>query len=146
MIEELVKTCSTRRPNGDFQKLQKAVVEKALEGELSYHLGYNKHQESSNPNYRNGYSTKTITTDNNEIEISTPRDRDASFQPQFIQKGQTKFKGFDDKIISMYARGMSMREIQEHILEIYSIDVSKEFISSVTDAVIESNARKLCMR
>jgi putative transposase len=126
--EELMKT---------FKMLQKAMIEKALEGELGYHLGYNKSERSDADNSRNGYGTKTIVTDNFETDIRTPRDRNSSFEPQLIKKGQNQFKGFDDKIISMYARGMSMKEIQGHLQEIYSIDVSTEFISNVTDKVIE---------
>jgi putative transposase len=120
-----------------FAGLKKAVVEKALEGELDLHLGYNKGQKSIDDNYRNGSSSKTIMTDHGELVIDTPRDRDSSFTPQIIKKGQTRLQGFDDKIIAMYARGMSMRQIQEYLSEIYGTDVSPELISSVTDKVTD---------
>jgi putative transposase len=120
-----------------FSGLKKAVIEKALEGELDHHLGYDKGQKSVTDNSRNGYYPKTVITDNGQIEINNPRDRDSSFEPQIIKKGQRRLQGFDEKIISMYARGMSMREIQEHLLEIYGTEVSHELISSITDKVIE---------
>ena len=109
--------------------LRKTVIEKMLEGELDHHLGYN--------NCRNGSTPKVVYTDTDTLEINTPRDRDASFEPTVIKKGQTRFNGFDDKIISLYARGMSMREIQSHLAEMYHTEVSPELISSVTDKVIE---------
>lgn len=137
-LNDIVQYCSTQEQlTATFKTLQKALIEKALDGELAYHLGYNKSERSNSNNSRNGYGQKTIITDTGELEINTPRDRDASFDPQLIQKGQTQFKGFDDKIISMYARGMSMREIQAHLQEMYQIEVSPEFISSVTDKVID---------
>ena len=137
-LQDIVQYCGTQEDlMKTFKNLQKALVEKALEGELSHHLGYTKNATSSEENYRNGYGQKKIITDTGEISINTPRDRDASFEPQLIKKRQNQFKGFDSKIISMYARGMSMREIQDHLYEMYSIEVSAEFISSVTDKVIE---------
>jgi putative transposase len=137
-LSDIVQYCSTQEDlMKTFKDLQKALIEKALEGELSYHLGYKKNATSDETNYRNGYGQKKIITDTGEININTPRDRDASFEPQLIQKRQNQFKGFDSKIISMYARGMSMREIQDHLYEMYAVEVSAEFISSVTDKVIE---------
>lgn len=120
-----------------WAQLRKAVIEKALEGELDHYLGYPKGSKSTNDNARNGTSPKTVYTDTGTLSIESPRDRHSSFEPQIIKKGQTRFTGFDDKIISMYARGMSMREIQEHLKDIYQTDVSPEFISTVTDKVIE---------
>jgi putative transposase len=117
--------------------LKKAVIEKMMEGELDHHLGYEKHEKSVANNYRNGSSSKTVYTDTDVLEIETPRDRDASFEPQVIKKGQTRFNGFDDKIISLYSRGMSMREIQGHLQEMYHVEVSPELISTVTDKVID---------
>jgi len=117
--------------------LKKAVIEKMMEGELDHHLGYGKHEKSVANNCRNGSSSKTVYTDTDVLEIETPRDRDASFEPQVIKKGQTRFNGFDDKIISMYSRGMSMREIQGHLQEMYHVEVSPELISTVTDKVID---------
>ncbi len=137
-LNDIVQFCGSQEElMSTFKSLQKALIEKAMEGELSYHLGYNKHKRSSEENSRNGYGSNAIVTDTGELEINTPRDRNASFEPQLIAKGQKQFKGFDDKIISMYARGMSMREIQDHLLKMYQIEVSHEFISSVTDKVID---------
>lgn len=137
-LSDLVSHCKSQEDLiNTFKKLQKAIIEKVLEGELDHHLGYDKHARSNNDNHRNGHGSKTIITDSMELEIDTPRDRNSSFEPQLIAKGERKFKGFDDKIISMYARGMSMREIQDHIKEMYQVEVSPEFISSVTDKVIE---------
>lgn len=120
-----------------FAELKKSVIENALQAELDIHLGYPKGKKSLDTNYRNGTGDKTIITDTGELEIETPRDRNSSFEPQIIKKGQTRLQGFDDKIISMYARGMSMRDIQDHLLEIYGTEVSPELISQVTDKVIE---------
>lgn len=137
-LEDIVQYCGSQDDlMATFKTLQKALLERALEGELGYHLGYRKSERSESSNSRNGYGSKSLITDTGELEIKTPRDRDASFEPQLIQKGQTQLKGFDGKIISMYARGMSMREIQDHLLEMYQIDVSAEFISSVTDKVLD---------
>jgi putative transposase len=117
--------------------LKKAVIEKMMEGELDHHLGYEKHSKAISDNTRNGTSSKTVYTDTGPVTIDTPRDRDSSFDPQLIKKGQSRFNGFDDKILSMYARGMSIREIQGHLHDIYQTDVSPELISSVTDKVID---------
>jgi len=124
---------------GLLQQLTKAVVERALQGEMTHHLGYEKHDSTghNSGNSRNGKSTKTIKGKRGQIEIDVPRDRASEFEPQLIRKGQTRFDGFDDKIISMYARGMTCREIQAHLQEIYSVEVSPDLISTVTDAVID---------
>jgi putative transposase len=118
-----------------FAGLKKAVIEQALAGELDVHLGYAKNQRTIDNNSRNGVNSKRIITDTGELVIDAPRDRDGSFTPQIIKKGQTRLRGFDDKIIAMYARGMSMRQIQEHLLEIYGTEVSPELICTVTDRV-----------
>ena len=137
-LSDIVQYCGSQEDLvSTFKDLQKALIEKALEGELAYHLGYKKHERSDTENNRNGYGHKTVMTNSGELEILTPRDRDGTFEPQLIKKGQSQFKGFDEKIISMYARGMSMREIQEHLQEIYAIEVSPEFISNVTDKVMD---------
>lgn len=137
-LNDIVQYCGSQEElMSTFKTLQKALIEKAMEGELAYHLGYHKHARSQQENSRNGYGSKAIIMDNGDLEINTPRDRNSSFEPQLIAKRQKQFKGFDSKIISMYARGMSMREIQEHLLEMYQIEVSPEFISSVTDKVID---------
>jgi putative transposase len=137
-IADIVQYCGSEESLlAAFKSLRKAAIESALEGELGHHLGYCKNERNSNTNSRNGYGEKTIITDHGGLTIQTPRDRDASFEPQLIQKNQRKLKGFDDKIISMYARGMSMRDIQSHLEDIYGLDVSPELISSVTDSVLE---------
>lgn len=125
--------------NGLLKQLTKALLERALQAEMTEHLGYEKHHPAgyNSGNSRNGVTTKTLKGDFGEIPLETPRDRSASYEPQIIGKGQTRFTGFDDKIISMYARGMSTRDIQGHLEEIYQVEVSPTLISNVTDAVIE---------
>ena len=125
--------------NGLFKQLKKALIERALGAELSEHLGYEKGDPAGRGtgNNRNGSSSKTILTEDGEIEIAVPRDRAGSFEPQLIAKGQTRFDGFDDKILSLYARGMTVREIQGHLAELYGAEVSPDLISRVTDAVLD---------
>jgi putative transposase len=125
--------------DGLLQQLTKAVLERALQGEMTHHLGYEKHSSAGQHtgNSRNGKSKKTIKGKRGQIEIEVPRDRESSFEPQLIKKGQTRFDGFDDKVISMYARGMTCREIKAHLEEIYGVEVSPDLISTVTDAVID---------
>jgi transposase-like protein len=121
-----------------FQQLKKALLERALNAELSHHLGYPKGDAPAEKvaNHRNGTTPKTVLTDDGPLALEIPRDRLGSFEPQIIGKHERRFTGFDDKIISMYARGMSVREIQGHLLEMYAIEVSPQFISDVTDAVM----------
>jgi putative transposase len=125
--------------NGLLKQLTKAILERALDTELTEHLGYEKHDPVGykSGNSRNGKSPKKLKGDFGEIDLETPRDRNATFEPKIIEKGQTRFTGFDDKILSMYARGMSTREIQGHLEEIYGVDVSPTLISNVTDAVVD---------
>lgn len=125
--------------NGLFKQLKKALIERALGAELTAHLGYEKGDPGGrgSGNSRNGTSSKTLLTEDGEIEIGVPRDRTGSFEPQLIAKGQTRFDGFDDKILSLYARGMTVREIQGHLAELYGAEVSPDLISRVTDAVLE---------
>jgi transposase-like protein len=125
--------------DGLFRRLKKALIERALGAELSEHLGYEKGDPAGRGtgNNRNGVSGKTVLTEDGEIDIAVPRDRAGTFEPQLIPKGQTRFEGFDDKILSLYARGMSVREIQGHLSELYAIDVSPDLISRVTDAVLD---------
>lgn len=121
-----------------FRQLKKAVLERALNAELTYHLGYPKGEAPSEKtaNHRNGTTAKTVLTDEGPLALDIPRDRAGSFEPQIIGKHERRFTGFDDKIVSMYARGMSVREIQGHLLEMYAVEVSPQFISDVTDAVM----------
>ena len=126
-------------PDGIFKALKKRMIEKALGAELSDHLGYEKSDPAGNGsgNSRNGASKKTVTSEDGAFDIGVPRDRNGSFEPQLVKKSQKRIDGFDDKIISMYARGMSVREIQGHLRELYGVGVSPDLISRVTDAVLE---------
>ena len=121
------------------QGAEEALLERALGAELSEHLGYEKGDPigRGSGNNRNGYSTKTVLGDDGAIEIAVPRDRNGSFEPQIVPKGQTRLDGFDDRIISLYARGITVREIQGHLQELYGVEVSPDLISRVTDAVLE---------
>jgi putative transposase len=122
-----------------FQQFKKAVVERALGAEMSHHLGYAAGQakpEGGATNHRNGKSSKTVLTDVGALRIDIPRDRDGTFEPQLIGKHERRFTGFDDKILAMYARGMTVREIQGYLAEMYSVDVSPDLISRVTDEVM----------
>lgn len=121
-----------------FQQLKKALLERALNAELTHHLGYAKGETppDKGPNHRNGSSAKTVLTDEGALDLAIPRDRTGEFEPQLIGKHERRFAGFDDKIISMYARGMSVREIQAHLLEMYAVEVSPQLISDVTEAVM----------
>jgi putative transposase len=125
--------------NGLLKQLTKALVERALNAELTHHLGYEKHEAAGQGtgNSRNGASWKTLKGDFGEVDIEVPRDRNSSFEPKIVAKHQRRFSGFDDKILSMYARGMTTREIQGHLQEIYGVEVSPTLISEVTDAVLE---------
>jgi putative transposase len=125
--------------NGLLKQLTKLLVEKALDAEMAHHLGHDKHEPVANAtgNTRNGKSRKTLKGDFGELPIKVPRDRHSTFEPQIIPKHQTRWTGFDEKILSLYARGMTVREIQSHLEEIYGTEVSPSLISSVTDAVTE---------
>jgi putative transposase len=125
--------------NGLLKQLTKRLVERALEAEMTEHLGHTKNASVANVagNARNGKSKKTLKGDFGELPIDIPRDRHASFEPQIVPKHQTRWTGFDDKILSLYARGMTVREIQGHLQEMYGAEVSPSLISSVTDAVMD---------
>jgi transposase-like protein len=138
LAKQAAKSIKTESDLNDFQKmLTKVTVETALNAELDDHLGYEKHEESTSNNSRNGYSNKTLITDNGEVSIETPRDRDASFEPKLVKKHQTRFQSMDDKILSLYAKGMSTRDIVATFKEMYDADVSPTLVSKVTNAVIE---------
>ncbi|EIV8626384.1 IS256 family transposase [Vibrio parahaemolyticus] len=135
---EAAKSIKTESDLDDFRKmLTKVTVETALNAELDEHLGYQKHQSRTSSNSRNGYSGKSIITDDGEVDIDVPRDRDASFEPQLVRKHQTRFQSMDDKILSLYAKGMTTREIVATFKEMYDADVSPTLISKVTDSVLE---------
>lgn len=125
--------------DGLFRRLKKALLERALAVELTHHLGYEKGDPAGrgSGNSRNGTSSKALLTDDGEIEIEVPRDRAGTFEPVIVAKGQTRFDGFDEKIISLYGRGMTVREIQGHLAELYGTEVSPDLISKVTDAILD---------
>ena len=143
LLDELLK--NYKKPEdilgeqGLLKRFSKAVLERALGTELTEHLGYEKHDSAGygSGNSRNGTTEKTLKGKNGEITIEVPRDRNGTFEPQIVKKHQTRFDGFDDKILSMYARGMTTRDIQGHLQEIYGVEVSPTLISNVTDAVAE---------
>jgi len=142
LIDELLK--GYQKPediigdNGLLRHLTKAILERALESELTHELGYKKHTRPAKPtgNSRNGTSAKTLKTDHGDLELSVPRDRTGELEPQIVKKGQRRFTDFDDKILSMYARGMTTRDIQGHLEEIYGVEVSPDLISTVTDGIL----------
>lgn len=139
LLEHLGEGPSTAEAIEDMAlAFRKALIERALGGEMKYHLGY-AHGEAKPDglaNQRNGKSAKTVLTGHGPLRIEVPRDREGSFEPLLIPKHERRFTGFDEKIIAMYARGMTVREIQAFLLEQYTTDVSAEFISSVTDEVM----------
>ena len=143
LVDELLKDYKSPEQiigeNGLLKQLTKALLERALQAEMTSHLGYEKHDPAghNSGNSRNGATRKKLKGDFGEIELETPRDRKGSFDPKIVGKGQTRFTGFDDKIVSMYARGMTTRDIQGHLEEIYGVEVSPALISEVTDAVSE---------
>src|SRR3954454_5171202 len=139
LLKEYTKPEDIIGENGLLKQLTKALLERAMAAELKDHLGYEKHDPAghNSGNSRNGKSSKKLKGDFGEFELETPRDRNGTFEPKIVGKGQTRFTGFDDKILSMYARGMSVRDIQAHLKEIYAVDVSPTLISNVTDAVVE---------
>ena len=140
LLDELLSNGRTAEDvNGLLQQITKAVLERALHGELTEHLGYDKHDPAghNSGNSRNGTTSKTLKGDFGEIELQTPRDRKGEFEPQLIKKSQTRWTGFDDKILSLYARGMTTREIQGHLEEMYQVQVSSSLVSEVTEGVME---------
>jgi len=148
IIDELLKDKDPKTiftSEGLLGELRKALAERVLNAEMDHHLADSTQDEVSEGekpgNRRNGYSKKTVLTENEAMELAIPRDRRGSFEPQLIAKYQRRFPGFDDKIISMYARGMSVREIQGHLRDLYGIEASPQLISTVTDAVLEEVGR-----
>ena len=143
VLDELLKGCE--RPEdllgdgGLMKELKKALMQRMLGAELTEHLGYEHGAEASpvQSNRRNGVSRKTVKSEDGAFEIEVPRDRDGSFEPRLIAKGQTRIDGLDEKIIAMYARGMSVRDIRGHLEELYGLEVSPDLISRVTDAVLD---------
>ena len=140
LLDELIPGPMSREGfDGMFRELKKRLLERALGAELTDHLGYS-HGEAPPEgcgNTRNGKSSKTVLTDDGPLHLETPRDRAGTFEPQLIGKHERRFTGFDDRIISLYARGMTVRDIQKHLLEMYGVDVSPQLISTVTEEVME---------
>src|SRR6266516_3344658 len=126
-------------PGGVLAQLTKRLVERAMSAELTEHLGYEPHQEppGGTDNTRNGSTPKTLATEHGSVRIDTPSDRKGTFEPQIVRKGQRRFEGFDDKILALYSRGLSTRDIEAHLAEIYGVQVGRDLISRVTDAVVE---------
>lgn len=124
--------------DGLVDELKRALAERALNAEMDHHL--DGEAAEGRPNSRNGYGRKTLLTDTGKLPIAVPRDRLATFEPQLIAKYRRRLPGFDDKVVSMYARGMTMREIQGHLADLYGLDVSPDLISAVTDAILDEIA------
>jgi putative transposase len=143
LLDELLAGARTEEeitgPGGLLSQLTRRLVERALEVELTDHLGYEPHQEPPGGagNTRNGSTPKTLLTEHGEVRIETPRDRKGTFEPQIVRKRQRRFEGFDEKILALYSRGMSTRDIEAHLEELYGVRVGRDLISRVTDAVME---------
>jgi putative transposase len=143
LVDELLAGAQTEEeivgPGGLLADLTRRLVERALSAELTDHLGYERHQEPPGGagNTRNGTTPKTLVTEHGPVPVNAPRDRDGSFEPKIVRKGQRRFQGFDDKILALYSRGLSVRDIEAHLHEIYGVKVGRDLISRVTDAVIE---------
>jgi putative transposase len=143
LIDELLAGARTEEeivgPGGLLADLTRRLVERAMSAELTEHLGYEPHREPPGGagNTRNGSMPKTLATEHGPVRIKTPRDRKGTFEPQLVRKGQRRFEGFDDKILALYARGLSTRDIEAHLAEIYGVKVGRDLISRVTDAVMD---------
>ena len=146
LLDELAKGCKTAEdlfgPDGVITRMKGALMERILEAEMAHHLGYERSEvvpPGSPPrgNSRNGYSRKTVQTETGAVPIQVPRDREGTFEPQAVPKHRRRLAGFDDKVLALYARGMSTRDIQGHLRELYGTDVSPDLISRVTDGVVE---------
>lgn len=138
LANELAKNLKTPEDLSQFDRLLKKLsVEAALNAEMTHYPGYEKNQSRPGANSRNGYSTKTVITSDGPLELRTPRDRDGTFEPQRVKKNQTRITGMDNQILSLYAKGMTTREIAAVFKELYDADVSPALISKVTDAVME---------
>lgn len=143
LIDELLKGCNGPQDilgkHGLLKRMNKRFMERALAGELTSHLGYEAHEKAqeARENTRNGSSTKTVLTESGAVQIAVPRDRDGSFEPVLIPKGQRRLEEFDEKVIALYARGLTTREIQAHLEELYGVEVSPTLISAVTSEVTQ---------
>ncbi|WP_026960284.1 IS256 family transposase [Aliagarivorans taiwanensis] len=143
IIDQLLEGCNSPGDilgeAGLLKQLTKKVAERALEAEMEMHLGYSKNEPSgrNTGNSRNGKTRKTVRSTDGELELEVPRDRNGTFEPKLVKKGEKQLNGFDDRIISLYARGMTTRDIQAHFEEAYGVEVSPSFISQVTNAVMD---------
>ena len=143
LLEQLLKRVEKPEdllgPSGLLHQLKGALMQRMLEGEMTAHLGYeaNDPKGRGSGNTRNGHSPKTVKTDSGPVELRVPRDRKGSFEPQLIPKHSRRLDGFDEKVLAMYARGMSVRDIEGHLRELYGFDMSPGLVSSITDAVME---------
>jgi putative transposase len=141
LLDTLLEGCSSEEdlfgPQGVFTKLKGAVMERLLEAEMSEHLGHEPQGRRRGSNTRNGHSRKTVQTESGPVEIQVPRDREGSFEPKLVKKHQRRLEGFDEKVIALYARGMTTRDIQQHLRELYGTDVSPELISRATEGVMD---------
>ncbi len=143
LLDDLLKGCDSPEDilgeHGLLKGLTKRLVERALQAELTNHLGYAPHarSQSQDRNSRNGSSAKTIQTDQGPVELAVPRDRAGTFEPKVVPKRQRRLEGFDDKVLALYAHGLTTREIQSHLEELYGTDVSPTLISTITDAVLD---------
>lgn len=141
LLEKLMELGETPEglfgPGGVLMQLKGALMQRILESEMTSHLGYEKHETSESENSRNGHTPKTVHTESGPVTIEVPRDREGTFEPKIIPKHRRRLEGFDDKVLALYARGLSMRDIQGHLKELYATDVSAELISKVTDGVLD---------
>jgi putative transposase len=137
LLEDYTRPEEMLGPGGIFDQLKKALAERALGAELEQHLTEEATQPASPRNHRNGTTPKTVQTDTSALRLAVPRDRAGTFEPQLVKKHQCRLSGFDEKVISLYARGLTVREMQAHLTELYGVEVSPSLISTVTDAVLE---------
>lgn len=141
LLDEMLQGCSSEQdlfgPDGVFTRLKGAVMQRLLEAEMTHHLGHEPGQRRRTSNVRNGHSPKTVHTETGSIAVQIPRDREASFEPQLVGKHQRRLEGFDEKVLAMYARGMTTRDIAAHLRELYGTDVSHELISKATEHVMD---------
>src|SRR5262245_27620152 len=143
MLDSLIGTAKTQDdlfgPGGIIKELSKRLMERMLEAEMTHHLGYKKHapQGDNSGNSRNGKTKKTVKTGNGDIPIEVPRDRNGEFEPILVEKRQTRLNTLNNQVLSLYSRGMTVRDIQAHVSELYGTEISRDLITSMTDAVLE---------
>ena len=134
------KVTSLDDVTNEFKNILREVLQTASEEELTSHLGYEKHQESDNPNYHNGHNKKSLKSKYGQIDVSIPRDRDGSFAPQLVKKRERLLEGSEDMILSLYTKGMSVRDIQHHLDDLYGYELSEQTISNITNAIVHTHA------